>query len=104
MTIAVPLIVSPGEVLFLLVLRELAEVSVGIAMSLAAPALVVDDFLIVPHVVVGVVRVVHTIVVMRAAHPGQRRNQRRSEKRRPKTLRSAAHNSSPCQGGKPPCF
>ena len=65
--VTVAVIVTPGPVFFLFLRRNSAEVAVRVAMGFVGPAMVVNNLVIVPHVVVGVVRIVNAIVVMMLA-------------------------------------
>jgi hypothetical protein len=69
-TIPIPVVVPPGPVFLLLIPRELAKIAVIIAVSLVAPVAVVNDFFVVPHVIVGVIRVVYAVgMVLGTGHP-----------------------------------
>ncbi len=72
--IMIAMIVAPGPVFFLLLGRQMAEVAILVAAVFAGPLAVVDDFIVVPDVVVAVVRVVHAIGMMfaRRADSGER--------------------------------
>ena len=65
--VTVAVIVTPGPVFFLFLRMNSAEVAVRVAMGFVGPAMVVNNLVIVPHVVVGVVRIVNAIVVMMLA-------------------------------------
>lgn len=56
--VVIVMVMPPRPIFFLLFLVELAEVAMRIAVSLSRPAVVVDDLVVVPDVIVGVVRVV----------------------------------------------
>jgi hypothetical protein len=58
------MVVAPGPIFLLFFGTKLAKIAVRIPMVLARPSLVVDDLIIVPNVIVGVIRVVDAIVVM----------------------------------------
>jgi hypothetical protein len=62
--VVIAVIVAPGPILFLLAGRELAEVAGSIVVSLIGPPVIVDDLVIVPDGIVGVVGIVYALVVM----------------------------------------
>jgi hypothetical protein len=64
--IVVPAAVTPSPILFLFPGRKLAKVSVFVAVVVAGPLVVVDNFIIVPNVVVAVVGVVDSVVMFGA--------------------------------------
>jgi hypothetical protein len=64
--IVVAMVVAPSPIFLLLLRTKFAEVAIAVAMCLVGPALVVDDFVIVPHVIIRVIRVVHAVIVMLA--------------------------------------
>jgi hypothetical protein len=67
----VAVIVPPGPIFLLFPRRKLAEVAVRIAVRFRRPAVVIDNFVVVPHVIIGVVGVVNAIVMgMSARHAG----------------------------------
>jgi hypothetical protein len=78
--------VAPGPVLFLFSGRQVAEITIGIAMVFVGPLMVVDDLVMVPDVIVAVVGIVDLVVVMGAgrAECGSRQG-RGQEKRSDKT-------------------
>ena len=61
---AVAVAVAPGPVFFLFFRRNLAEVAVRIAVGFISPTIVITNFLVIPHVVIGVVGIIDAIVVM----------------------------------------
>jgi hypothetical protein len=60
-SVMVAVIVTPRPVFFLLFRREFSEVSVPVTMSFIGPAIVIDDFVIVPRMVVGVIRIINAV-------------------------------------------
>lgn len=75
-SIAVAAVVAPSPVFLLFFGRKLAKVTVGIAMVLVCPLMVVGNFVVVPNVIVSVVRIVNTIrVVPCTIHTGRRYKQ-----------------------------
>lgn len=79
MAIVIPVTVAPGPILFLLLGRQVAEVAMLIIMIFARPLMVIHDFIVVPHMIVGVVGVVDPIVVMRASGTQYTRAERRRQ-------------------------
>jgi len=73
--VMVAVVVAPGPILLLLFRRQSAKIPARVAVRLVGPAVIVDRLIVVPHVVVGVVRVVDANVMMFAGDPGQRRSQ-----------------------------
>jgi hypothetical protein len=63
-------IVTPGEVSALIFRFQFAEFGMG-AMCFPNPAIVIDAFVVIPHMVVGAIRVVHAITNTRAASGGR---------------------------------
>jgi hypothetical protein len=57
----VPVTVAPGPVFLLFFGRQLAKITIGIAVVFAGPLIVVDHFVVVPDVVVAVVGVIDTV-------------------------------------------
>jgi hypothetical protein len=51
-------VMSPGPVFFLFLRRQPAEVAPRVPVSFSGPLLVVDDLVVVPNVIIGVIRVV----------------------------------------------
>jgi hypothetical protein len=70
--IVVAVIVAPRPILFLFFWAKPAEVAIAIAVRLLSPTAIVHNFIVVPHVIVGVIRVVDAIVVMLACDSGRR--------------------------------
>jgi len=69
--VVIAMVVAPGPVFFLFLGRKLSEVSAAVAMGFIGPSVVVNDFVIVPHVIIGVVRVVNPIgMVLSASDSG----------------------------------
>jgi hypothetical protein len=66
-SVVVAVVVPPGPIILLLLRLEFAEIAVRVAMGFIRPAIVVNHFVVVPHVIVGVIRVVNTIGVVFAA-------------------------------------
>ncbi len=60
-SVVVAMIVAPGPVLFLLLRREFLKLDMRVSMSFDSPVVVINHFIVVPMVVVGVIRIVHTI-------------------------------------------
>lgn len=58
--------VAPGPIFFLFSGRQMTEIAIGIAVIFAGPLMVVDDFVVVPDVVVAVVRIIDLVVMMGA--------------------------------------
>src|SRR5579864_1943260 len=96
-TIMIPMVVAPSPIFLLLLRTKFAEVATSVAMRLVGPALVVDDFVIVPHVIIRVIRIVHTVRVMLAGDSRQRRCQHASQQQSPERVRTQVHDSSPLQ-------
>jgi nicotinamidase/pyrazinamidase len=91
-SVAVTVIVTPGPVLLLLLGRQLAEVAVAIPVRLLGPAMVVNIFVPVPRVIVGVVGVINAIgVVLGARESCQRRSQRGREQQRTQRIGTSTH-------------
>ena len=67
---------APGPVFLLFSRRNTAEVSVLVAVVLASPLVVVDDFVIIPDVVVAVVGVIDPVMVRASSGSYYRRGQR----------------------------
>ena len=66
---------TPVPVLLLFFRPELAKIAMRIAVILARPLIVVNNFIVVPNVVVAVVRVIRPVIMMlgtRCAHHGRR--------------------------------
>ena len=79
--IMVAVVVSPGPVFFLFFRAELAKIPTGITVVLGGPLPVVDDFAIIPLVIITVIRVVDSVDVMFGASDAHRRGrQRRAQK------------------------
>jgi len=90
-SVVVAVVVTPGPVFFLLTGRKLAELAMGIAMGFISPAIVVNNFVVVPDVIVGVVRIVNPVGMMLAGNSGQGRSQRRRQQQRTQGVRTTAH-------------
>lgn len=65
--VVVAVTVAPVPILFLLIRRQLAKIAIGIAMIFAGPLVVINHFVVVPHVIVAVVRVIDPVVMMCAS-------------------------------------
>jgi hypothetical protein len=63
----VAVVMPPSPIFLLFSGRNLAEVAMGVAMGFRRPLIVVDDFVVIPHVIVGVVGIVNAIVVVSPA-------------------------------------
>jgi hypothetical protein len=59
--IMIPVVVTPSPVVFLLLGRKLPEIPVAVAVGLVRPAIVVNDFVVVPAVIVGIVGVINAV-------------------------------------------
>jgi hypothetical protein len=70
--------VTPGPIFFLLLRRQLAEVSVFVEMILARPLMVIDIFIVVPNVVIAVIGVINSVIVMMLARRAQYRKHQRA--------------------------
>jgi hypothetical protein len=62
--VVVAMVVTPGPIFLLFFGRKFAEVSVRVAMGFIGPTIVVDNLVVVPRVVVGVIGIVYAIGVM----------------------------------------
>src|SRR5579863_6077197 len=90
--IMVAVVVAPGPVFLLLIFVEFAEVAMSIAMGLDCPPVIVADLIVVPHVIVGVVRIVNPVgMVFSASDPRQGRCQRGRQKQRTQGVRTTNH-------------
>jgi len=56
--------VAPVPVFLLLLWTQFAKIAIGIAMIFARPLMVIDDFVVIPDVVVVVVGVIDTVVMV----------------------------------------
>ena len=56
--------VAPVPVFLLLLWTQSAEIAIGIAMIFAGPLMVIDNFVVIPDVVVVVIGVIDTVVMM----------------------------------------
>jgi hypothetical protein len=63
----VAVIMPPGPVLLLFLGAESAKIAVGVAVVFSGPTVVVNDLIVIPHVVIGVVGIVNAVVMLRAA-------------------------------------
>ena len=71
--VAVPVAMPPGPILFLFFRGQPAEVSVSVTVILSSPLVIVNDFVVVPDVVVAVIGVIDAIVVMMGARHAHHR-------------------------------
>ena len=69
--VVVAVIVAPGPIFFLFFRRQAAKIPVPVVVCLFGPAVVVDDLVIIPNVVVGVIRIVDANVMMFAGDASQ---------------------------------
>jgi hypothetical protein len=74
--IVVPMVMTPGPIFLLFFRTEFPEVAIAVAMRLVGPAMIVDDLVIVPSMIVGVIRVIYPVIVMFTGDSRQRRSQR----------------------------
>src|SRR5579864_2465557 len=89
--IMVAMVVAPRPIFLLFLGTKPAKVAIAVAVGLVGPAVVVHDLVIVPHVIVGVVRIVDAVSVMLTRDSCQRRRQRRCQQERSQRVRSTAH-------------
>lgn len=81
------MIMPPIPVFLLFFWRQPAEITVRVAMGFARPLLIVDDFVVVPSVVISMVRIVNAIgMVFAAGNPRHGRGQGRCQEKRPKVF------------------
>jgi len=66
--LVVAVVVTPGPVFLLLPGTQLAEILVAISVGLIRPTVIIDVFVAVPVVIVGVVGIVHAVIVMFASY------------------------------------
>ena len=64
--VMIAMAVAPVPILFLFSRRQLAKIAIGIAMVFARPLVVINDFVVVPDVVVAVVGIIDLVVMMSA--------------------------------------
>ncbi len=62
--VGIGVIVPPAPVGFLIILIQLAEIALRLAMGFNHPLVVIDAFMVVPSVVVAVVSVVASVIVV----------------------------------------
>jgi hypothetical protein len=60
----IAVVVPPRPIFFLLCWRKFAEVSIAIPVRLFRPPVVIDDFIIIPNVIIGVIRVINAVSMM----------------------------------------
>ena len=58
------MIVTPRPVILLFVGRQFLELAMWVTMSFSRPLVVVNHFIVIPHVIVRVIRIVSPIVVV----------------------------------------
>jgi hypothetical protein len=61
--VVIAVIVPPGPIFLLLSGRKFAEVAMGIAVRLRCPAVVINDFVAIPDVIIGVIGIVNAVVM-----------------------------------------
>jgi len=76
--VVVAMIVAPGPVLFLLLRRQLFKLDMRISMGFDSPTVVINHFIVVPMVVVGVIGVVDPVGMMLGTSDGCYRRSQRS--------------------------
>jgi hypothetical protein len=79
--LVISMTVAPVPVFLLLFRRQSAKVSMFVAVVFAGPALVEDDLVVIPNVVVAVVGVVDAVIVMCASRARYGRRQGGGEKK-----------------------
>src|ERR1700735_4975247 len=89
--VVIAVVVAPGPVFLLLSRRKLAEVAMRITVSFPSPSVVINNLIIVPHVVVGVIGVVNSIGVMLACESGHRCRKCRRQKQGTDGVRTTNH-------------
>ncbi len=67
MMVVVSVAVPPGPVFFLFFGGKLAKITVGIAVIVPGPCVVVGNLVIVPDVVIAVIGIIDPVVTMRWA-------------------------------------
>jgi len=83
--------VAPGPILLLFSGRQPAKVSVFIPVVFVGPLPVVNDFLVVPDVIVAIVRVIDPVVMMCASCAQYRTRQRGRQETGTEKTRLAVH-------------
>jgi hypothetical protein len=79
LVIVIAMVMPPGPIIFLLIGRDVPKVAVFVIVVFPRPLMIVDDLISVPDMVVVVVRVIHSVIVVRAGNTESRTSQRRSE-------------------------
>ena len=69
--VMVAMVVPPGPVFLLFLWWQLAKVSVAVPMRLVRPLAVINNLVIIPNVIVGVVGVVYSRIMMLTGKSGQ---------------------------------
>src|SRR5215471_17349678 len=73
--VPIVVIVAPGPIFLLLVGRQFAKIPMRVPVRFHRPLLVIHDFIVVPLVIVGIVRIVGAVIMMFAAsESGHRRS------------------------------
>jgi hypothetical protein len=75
--VVVTVAVAPGPIFFLFARRNLAEIAMFVAMVFPRPAMVVNNFVIVPDVVVAVIGIVDPIIMMSTTSHAEYRTHKR---------------------------
>src|SRR5579863_8925719 len=70
--VVVAMAMAPGPILLLLVGRRFAEVAILIVVVFVSPLVIVDNLIVVPHVVVAVIRIIDAVVMRVTATHDQR--------------------------------
>jgi hypothetical protein len=82
---------APGPVFFLFSGRQAAKIAIGIAVVFARPLVVVDNFVMVPDVVVAVVGIIDLVVMMGAGRAQCGSRQGGGQKKRSDKTRRCVH-------------
>jgi hypothetical protein len=83
--------VAPGPVFLLFSGRQPAKITLGIAVIVAGPLVIEDDFVIIPDVVVAVVGVVDPVVMMFASRTQYGKRQSSSQETGTEKARLSIH-------------
>jgi hypothetical protein len=62
--VMIAVVVAPSPVLLLFFRRQFAKVPVRIPVRLVRPAVIIDGLVIVPHVIIGVIRIIDANIMM----------------------------------------
>ena len=89
--IVVAVVVAPRPVLFLFLRRKFAEVSIVIPVRLVRPAVVINDFVIIPNVIIGIIGVINAVSMMFTGKSRHGDDQRSSEYQKLQRVRNNAH-------------